>query len=239
MQQATSCAAFCLFAMVGLWAIPQPTAAAGHEAAPGRSIAVLRVALFNASDLTGVARNAFVAETQRIWAREGVRIDWSIPCAISAPGPAPQLRILLVQDGLRGTLPPSGPYSLAEFRRTDATVLASAAAAQRVVDVGLEHVPDKMALRARRFQAVGLVLGRAVAHEIGHYLLGQGHARTGLMRSAFSPAELVDPRDGIFELDRVDAARLAARLDDCLIRGLVDPPRNPVDAPIGCRSASQ
>ena len=41
-----------------------------------------------------------------------------------------------------------------------------------------------------------VLLGRAVAHELGHYLLrSSAHARTGLMRAAFSPRDASnDPR---------------------------------------------
>jgi hypothetical protein len=38
-----------------------------------------------------------------------------------------------------------------------------------------------------------LLLGRAIAHEIGHLLIGStAHARTGLMRAFWSHAELTD-----------------------------------------------
>ena len=41
-----------------------------------------------------------------------------------------------------------------------------------------------------------VLLGRAVAHELGHYLLrSREHAKTGLMRAAFSPKDASnDPR---------------------------------------------
>ena len=44
---------------------------------------------------------------------------------------------------------------------------------------------------------LGLVLGRALAHEIGHYLLDtHTHARHGLMRPQFNALEFTDLRDG-------------------------------------------
>ena len=92
-----------------------------------------------------------------------------------------------------------------------------------MVDVGFEHPFDRLALAQLRLQTLGVVLGRAVAHEIGHYLLGGEHARAGLMRSTFDPREFVDVRDRIFQLDHVDASRLTDALHDYLVRDLVDP----------------
>jgi hypothetical protein len=50
-------------------------------------------------------------------------------------------------------------------------------------------------------------LGRALAHEIGHYLLGTArHAPYGLMRAQFTPQEILEPqteaRYGLHRLDR-------------------------------------
>jgi hypothetical protein len=59
---------------------------------------------------------------------------------------------------------------------------------------------------------LGVVLGRALAHEVGHYLLGtHTHARHGLMRPHFSAFEFTDLRDGTFALDDDTAAWLRQR----------------------------
>ena len=59
---------------------------------------------------------------------------------------------------------------------------------------------------------LGKVLGRTVAHEIGHYLLDTPtHARSGLMRPNFDAFEFTDLRDGAFALDRAAAAWLRKR----------------------------
>jgi hypothetical protein len=60
---------------------------------------------------------------------------------------------------------------------------------------------------------VGLVLGRVVAHEIGHYLLNsREHAPTGLMRETFEIGQLVNRRSGTFDLDAPTMAWLQDRL---------------------------
>jgi hypothetical protein len=56
---------------------------------------------------------------------------------------------------------------------------------------------------------VGRVLGRALAHEIGHYLLrSPGHSLTGLMRAQLSIAELMAEDRRRFELTASEAERL-------------------------------
>jgi hypothetical protein len=55
-------------------------------------------------------------------------------------------------------------------------------------------------------------LGRALAHEVGHYLLGPVHAPYGLMRAQFSAHELLDtPTLGAYALDSKSRSRLIAR----------------------------
>jgi hypothetical protein len=57
------------------------------------------------------------------------------------------------------------------------------------------------------------VLGRALAHEIGHFLLGtRTHAERGLMRAQFTAKEFVDLRPGTFTLDTKATAWLARRV---------------------------
>jgi hypothetical protein len=58
---------------------------------------------------------------------------------------------------------------------------------------------------------LGIVLGRAVAHEIGHYLLqSNAHSTYGLMRASIDAREFADLRSGSFRLDRESQASLAA-----------------------------
>lgn len=62
----------------------------------------------------------------------------------------------------------------------------------------------------RRLTAVAV--GRAVAHEIGHYLLGTpAHAATGLMRASLRPRDIVESAAPV-RLAADEIARLQARL---------------------------
>lgn len=64
---------------------------------------------------------------------------------------------------------------------------------------------------ALRDLTLGRVLGRALAHEIGHFLLrSQAHSTVGLMRALQPTADLVDPDRHHFGLSAGDVRRLAA-----------------------------
>jgi hypothetical protein len=68
-----------------------------------------------------------------------------------------------------------------------------------------------------RIQALGRIIGRALAHEIGHFLLAAPvHASNGLMRAALDPEHLVNPGTGHFKLQANDVRALrAARIASC------------------------
>jgi hypothetical protein len=69
--------------------------------------------------------------------------------------------------------------------------------------------------RALREEIIGRVVGRVLAHEIGHYVLGQKqHATAGLMRPLQRSDELVSPSRATFRLSAAEAAQLRARSPD-------------------------
>jgi hypothetical protein len=79
-----------------------------------------------------------------------------------------------------------------------------------------------------RIQALGRIIGRALAHEIGHFLLAAPvHASTGLMRAVLDPERLVNPGVEHFKLEASDVRMLrAARIASCeMARGVDVRPR--------------
>jgi hypothetical protein len=98
---------------------------------------------------------------------------------------------------------------LLRFSDSSAIALASIAAALRIVQGDPER--QLLDLTAMHQYKLGIVLGRAVAHEIGHYLLQTNdHAEYGLMRASIDAREFADLRTGAFRLDRESQAHLAA-----------------------------
>jgi hypothetical protein len=174
--------------------------AAAEEGRPESALS-LEILLTIAPSLPAAARAPLLDEATRIWRSQGVTIDW-----LSATAPLRttnrSLRVLVI--------PRRGPAarqneSLAVGEllgpgRGHAVAIISIEAAERLVE---EARPPGFPLQAPPdCRRLGLVLGRAVAHEIGHYLLDTPtHARHGLMRPRFDAREFSDLRPGTFTLD--------------------------------------
>jgi len=102
-------------------------------------------------------------------------------------------------------------WTVAELLRlsgTRATAIASTIGAKKIVDESRwELLAEPTAMQEQR---LGLVLGRAVSHEIGHYLLRTNtHATRGLMRARIDAREFADLRSGTFRLDGAAEAHMA------------------------------
>jgi hypothetical protein len=169
---------------------------------------VLNVRLTATQDLPPLARLALMNETQSIWDDGHVRLRWVRKDA-DANG-APLLPVILRS----GLVPPTGdaaPLTVAELVRYEAlpaVALASITGARRVIASRRFLMLDPPATRDRR---LGVVLGRAVAHEIGHYLLQTDtHAVDGLMRARIQAEEFADLQRRTFRLDKAALAHLAA-----------------------------
>jgi hypothetical protein len=161
--------------------------------------------LTTAPALPAQAKAALVAEATSIWRREGVSLRFPPPAAVP-PEDAPRLRVLVIHREVEG----DGHWPVGELLRTgaDGTIPAppgyavaviSIPAARRVV-AAAGFGRDVPTVADRR---LGVVLGRAVAHELGHYLLATTtHAPHGLMRARIDAADFSDLRAGAFFLDR-------------------------------------
>jgi len=190
-----------VIALIATVATTRPTAS---SARPARL--PLHVLLTVSANLPSTSRQVLASEAERIWRSEGVEIEWKVPGLASESSDAP-LRVMVVsrsQQAVRDEsqwpvaelLPEATPRALA---------IASIPSAQRVVDEA-----SRTAVAERDTPAdyrLGLVLGRAVAHEIGHFLLATGtHAERGLMRARIDSREFAAMKGDTFRLDR-DASR--------------------------------
>jgi hypothetical protein len=203
--------------VIGIWALmavslaAQPRQRNGRAGAPRLQIRLYDTAGMAAPDLA-LARETVDA----IYARAGVEVDW-VDCSAPVPtgecAKVPGLSTVLVR-----VVPQKSPIadalgdSLIDYvahRGTLATIFAGQVRA--------------MAARAR--VGAGLLLGRAMAHEIGHILLGSTeHSAAGLMRAHWYDDDLLrnDPADWTFAAP--DGGRMhlaaAARVDDGTSAGL-------------------
>lgn len=204
----------CLAAIAALTAAADLVPGGVGQASSSHAAFVWRldVRLTVAPGLPPLARAALREETETIWRNARVRIHWLSGAA--EPAAARALRVLVTAR------PPVSPvggarWAVGELLRFDgngAIAIASIAGARRIVNEtrapGGAELPDVLDHR------LGVVLGRAVAHEIGHYLLNTNtHATRGLMRASFDSREFTDLRGGVFDLDEEAGARLLATTD--------------------------
>ena len=167
--------------------------------APDGAGPLVDVHLATAADLPPLARVTLIQEVNDIWRREGVRVRWPLD-PVTAQPPDFALRVLVVQrERAGGHAEHEWPVGELLFDQADrAVAVASIEAAERVIDTATPS-DEPALLRARR---LGTVLGRTVAHEVGHYLLNtSSHARRGLMRARIDARDFADLRSGAFFLD--------------------------------------
>jgi hypothetical protein len=169
---------------------------------------VLSVRLTTSNELSAVSQRALINETESIWRDARVQLRW-LREAGSTDDDRP-LRIVVTRRTVTATDHRWPVAELLRFEDRSAIALASITAALRIV----EERPELplVDLPAMRQYKLGVVLGRAVAHEIGHYLLqSNAHSPYGLMRASIDAREFADLRTGAFRLDRESQAYLTAR----------------------------
>ena len=187
------------------------TLGSGRPAANATASVPLHVLLTLSSNLTPMTRQALISEAERIWRHEQVNIEWARPGHTVAHADAP-LRVLVVSLPQRDERS-SRAWRIAELipeAEPRALAIASIAGAERVVN---EATRSAAVERTPRDYRLGLVLGRAVAHEIGHFLLATGtHAESGLMRESIDAREFASVDGAAFKLDHDASQWLRRRL---------------------------
>jgi hypothetical protein len=196
---------------LGAWLAPVATPL--HASTPSRL--TLNLNLATSQELSTMATGALVAEVNAIW-HASLSLVWRT-ADVSEPLPAmPEsedwLRVLVLARQTPGARETS-TFAVGELVRTEGVrplAIASITAARRIVDEAARH--QSLDAPSEYDRRIGVVLGRAVAHEIGHYLLRtRTHANQGLMRATIDALEFADTRSRAFLLDNVAQAYLAER----------------------------
>jgi len=193
-----------LLASIAVGASPRVQAAGTAPiAAACGSARSLPLVLVNEGGADRATVDVSLHEAEAIWAAAGVRLVWTIlddtGDSAAFRGPFVVLRRRLSH---RSTKAESLDSRRAQLGRV---IFDRADRSPRLVEVSLTDVVAA-ASRANRTaivpqpntfvrpELIGRALGRVIAHEIGHWLFGRGHAADGVMRASLRPSDLVAPR---------------------------------------------
>jgi hypothetical protein len=167
-------------------------------------------ASFDRSIASATITSALVNETSAIWRGYGVELHWS-------DDDEPAVLDLEV-DLVRHTTPRIGARAASVLGRTALDPSGGVRGPIVVLIDSVESLIEDAPLHGSnvvlREQELGRALGRVLAHELGHVLLGMPtyHDTDGLMRPSFLADDLTRPDRARFQLATSSVARLRARL---------------------------
>jgi hypothetical protein len=177
-------------------------------------------------------------EVEAIWKPYGVQIQWTDDVdMVRWPSTAWSFEVQ-VNDGA----PPQStarPLTLGStwvrrlpVSRRSPIHLDYAATKRLIGSLNTHQLDQAIGRRDTSASDMGRALGRVLAHEIGHGLLGTTHQRRGLMRTTIVATELVGYRRQGFTLSAVEVARLRERQRDLGSRAVIG--TVPLVAPSAC-----
>jgi hypothetical protein len=177
-----------------------------------------------AADVPASLVKRVLAEAGEIWSAAGFTMVWRLAAAEVAQhtrvsGPvtyAPSLRVTVGNERGRAKEETATPLGWIVFddNTPQREIYVSYANAQALMELsrGVIGRIDLMP-RAERETLLGRAMGRALSHEIGHYLLAsKAHTRTGLMQAKRTAAELFAADRRRFGVDVTQREAIVARL---------------------------
>ena len=169
-----------------------------------RSTASVCIDLKVQDHLSGPASRTMREEATRIWSRHRVTLSWTTRAQCDETVP-----IVFDADRLR---------AIAGTKRENALALTVFSGRSRVVYVSTSRAYQlvlqlhDMVAEGERDIRGGMLLGRVVAHELGHVLLGAtSHTDSGLMRPMFGAEDVLSGDDRTTLLSSVQESRIATR----------------------------
>ena len=210
-----ACWAWCAAALLAVPTFAVPAVAGGplHQV-PANSIVDVRIRVVVFGQLSAQAVAAIRTEVGRIWSPAGVRLIWPSPGQQTAVAQNSGYDVtVLVEDDPVWDSAPRNFLAFVSLRSPSAgtpvaVIFTSIARTRRLVEqrCARERLP-----RTFVESRLPIVLGRAIAHELGHYLLGSTiHSRSGLMRASLSADDVLNTNDERFALDLAQILALRA-----------------------------
>ena len=197
---------------------------AGDTAAEGSSPSVDRAALppipivlLVRSDIAQALLNRICAETEAIWGVADVTFDWQRG---RQNDHSTSKHLMVTIDDIRTAAP--------EARQALGWIAFTPEGPSPSIHLSLASTEDLLRgvttisnmTTAGHEMMVGRALGRALAHEIGHYLLkSKAHASHGLMRAVW-------PSDGFFAISRRGLEITAQERETAIDHLLIDAPHS-------------
>jgi hypothetical protein len=166
----------------------------------------LVVRLYDYSDLSAKQTLRLTEAADLVFGHSGIHIIWHHCRGVLAVEPEATCGGEMQVNEIAVSLQPSGPRSADEARMGYSIVTAEGGTYARVI------VPAVRAQAAECGVAFDILMGYAVAHEVGHCLLGPGHSHAGLMRGTWTRADASDMSRLSLHLTKQEARRAAARL---------------------------
>ena len=159
--------------------------------------------------LSGPAFTTLRSEATAIWLRHGVELTWAYPAPARCDTVVP---VVFDDEKVRNL---SGPrrdaLALTEFAGRSRRVYVSAPRAFEMVGQIRGRASPQETIGERDYRQ-GTLIGRALAHELGHVLLDTvQHSASGLMRPVFGAKDALSVDKRATELSRAETQRLAAR----------------------------
>jgi hypothetical protein len=194
---------------------------AGAEAASTE----VRIALrWNSARLPASMASVMEAEASAIWAALDVTLVWET-CVSVCDG----LLIVVTDDAVAIPTPAGaglGEIFFVDGRPGSRLRVSAAAALDAIEEAARRGLAFTNAPNVTRTDAAARLLGRAAAHELGHYLLAsRAHAARGLMRPVFNAEEGMARRPNQYDLDRRQREQLRMVLE-----GFAQPAATPINA---------
>jgi hypothetical protein len=218
MMQVAIAVASALFASIALAAAPAETSAASASAPP-------MIVNVTATDVSPSLAARILAETDAVWRGGGVSFVWRRAPRVVVPysrasetGPYVPNTLRVVVGNSVGTggvgKRPLGWIVFTDGTQPEQEIYLSYANALAMMDEarGVVGLVADMPI-AQRETLLGRAMGRALAHELGHYLLAsKDHTTRGLMKAVLTAAELFAPDTGSIRIDPAQRRAAAARL---------------------------
>jgi hypothetical protein len=197
---------------------------AGDPAASSPAIPPMIVNVTAAPDMSSRLVAAVLAEAEAIWRPSGVTFIWRRTPAVvpsysraaeSGPYVPNTLRLTIGDNagvGRDGHLPLG--WILFDMAVPEQEIYLSHANAKVMMDQarGVVGIVDQMTI-IQRETLLARAMGRALSHELGHYLLASKvHTERGLMKAVLTAVELFSSDVSSFRIEPAQRLAVAARL---------------------------